>query len=68
MAQLTATERAVLELTAGGFASREIAARIRRGPKSVDNTRARVRKKLGLKTRAELVSFALNAGLLRPGD
>ena len=33
-------------------------------PKSVDNARGRVRTKLELKTRAELVAFADRAGLL----
>lgn len=66
LGQLNATERDVLTLTARGYTGKEIAERIRRAPKSVENARARVRRKLGLQTRAELVEFALNVGLLRP--
>ena len=64
LATLTSTERRVLELTARGFTSREIGPRVFLAPKSVDNARSRVRRKLGLKTRADLVAFAVRAGLL----
>jgi len=66
LGRLNDTERRILELTARGFTSRQIGRRIHLAPKSVDNGRARVRRKLKLQNRAELVSFALNAGLLRP--
>ncbi len=64
--RLNDTERRILELTAMGFTSRQTGRRIHLAPKSVDNGRARVRRKLKFRNRAELVSFALNAGLLRP--
>ncbi len=64
--RLNDTEGRILELAARGFTSNQIGRRIQLAPKSVDNGRARVRRKLGLRNRAELVAFALNAGLLRP--
>ena len=64
--QLSPTQRDVLSLTARGFTAKEIAVQIRLAPKSVENVRAQVRRKLGLNTRAQLVRFALSAGLLRP--
>ena len=57
-------EREVLELLALGHTQREIAERIGVGTKSVETYRARVADKLGLKTRAELVRYALRHGLL----
>ncbi len=68
LGRLSPIERDVFTLTVRGFTAKEIADRVSRSPKSVENARARVRRKLGLKTRAELVSVAMNAGLLRPGD
>ena len=64
LTRLTGTERRILELTARGLTSREISRRIHLAPKSVDNGRARVKDKLRLKTRAEIVAFALDAGIL----
>lgn len=66
--RLTDTERQILQLTARGLTSRQIARRMHLAPKSVDNGRTRVRRKLGFRDRAELVSFALNAGLLQPDE
>ena len=65
LTELNATERDVLKLTAMGFTETEIAARIFLAPKSIQNAKARVRRKLGLRTRADLVSFALDSGILR---
>ena len=64
LARLNEKQREVLELTARGFTAREIAFRIHLAPKSVDNYRSAIRRKLGITTRAEFVSVALGAGLL----
>lgn len=64
LARLNENERKVLSLTARGFTAREIGTRIHLAHKSVDNYRSAVRRKLEIRTRAELVSVALEAGLL----
>ena len=64
LARLSEKERRIVALTARGFTSKEIGRRVFMTPKSVDNARGRVRRKLELKTRAELVEFADKAGLL----
>jgi DNA-binding CsgD family transcriptional regulator len=51
---LTESERRVAELTARGLTRREVAARLFVSPKTVDATLARVYRKLGIHTRAEL--------------
>jgi DNA-binding NarL/FixJ family response regulator len=66
--ELTAREREVVELVARGHTSREIAATLGLSVKTVEHYRQQVMEKLGLETRAELVSYALGAGLLRPLD
>ena len=64
LARLSERERSVLELTARGFTAREIGIRIHLATKSVDNYRSAIRRKLGITTRAEIVSVALETGLL----
>lgn len=64
LARMNEKERRIVALTARGFTSKEIGHRVFMTPKSVDNARGRVRRKLALKTRAELVAFADKAGLL----
>jgi DNA-binding NarL/FixJ family response regulator len=63
--RLSARERDVLALTAKGHTSTEIGKFMDLSPKTVDTYRARIMAKLGLEHRAELVRFALRAGLLR---
>jgi two-component system, NarL family, response regulator NreC len=65
LARLSAREREVLALTAEGHSATEIARLLRLSPKTVDTYRARMMDKLGLKHRADLVRFALRAGLLK---
>jgi two-component system response regulator NreC len=65
LARLSAREREVLVLTAGGHSATEIARLLRLSPKTVDTYRARIMDKLGLKHRAELVRFALRVGVLK---
>jgi two-component system, NarL family, response regulator NreC len=61
---LSERELQVLKLVAEGFSSREIASRIYVSTKTVETYRGRFAEKLGLKTRADVVQYALNVGLL----
>ncbi|MGQ0683338.1 response regulator [Bradyrhizobium sp.] len=62
--ELSPREREVLKLTALGHATKEIAQSMAIGAKSVETYRGRALEKLGLKTRAEIVRFALSEGWL----
>jgi len=62
--RLSARERQVLGLLALGYSSREIARRLALSPRTVDEHRARLKDRLGLSQRPELVRFALRTGLL----
>jgi DNA-binding NarL/FixJ family response regulator len=64
---LSARERQVLELVAYGHTHKEIAERLDVSVKSVETYRARVADKLGLRSRSELVRYALDHGMLEPG-
>lgn len=61
---LSKREREVLELLARGHSNREVADRLRVGVKTIETYRARLRAKLAVKTRAELVRYATAHGLL----
>jgi two-component system response regulator NreC len=61
---LTEREVDVLRLLALGHTSVEIATRLHISPRTVESHRARIHKKLGLATRAELVRYTLGRGLL----
>jgi two-component system response regulator NreC len=65
--RLSRREREVLELVAQGYTNQLVADRFSVSVKTVETHRARLAEKLGLRTRAELVRFALETGLLRPG-
>lgn len=65
--QLSQREREVLALAAEGFSSKAIARRLAISSKTVDTYRGRLMRKLALTDRTELVRFALESGLLRPG-
>lgn len=64
--ELTPREREVLRLIALGHTSVEIAAKLGLSPRTIETHRARIHRKLGLDTRAELVSYALRHALLQP--
>ncbi|RMG21694.1 MAG: DNA-binding response regulator [Deltaproteobacteria bacterium] len=64
--RLSRREREVLDLVAHGYTNREIAERLGVGKKSVDTYRLRLSEKLGLRTRADLVRYALEVGILAP--
>lgn len=64
LARLSARERQVLVLLAHGHTHSEMAEQLGISVKTVETHRARLSDKLGLKTRADLVRLALDAGLL----
>jgi two-component system response regulator NreC len=62
--QLSEREWQVLRLIALGYTNQQIADRLSLSVKTVETYRARIADKLGLRTRAELVKYALQHGLL----
>ena len=68
LALLSKREREVFERLARGQTQRAVAEELGLSVKTVETYRARIRDKLGLHTRADLVAFALEAGILRPGS
>jgi DNA-binding NarL/FixJ family response regulator len=67
MDDLTDRERQVLVLIAQGRSNEEIAGQIHVSPSTVKTHVARAMMKLGARDRAQLVVFAYEAGLVRPG-
>jgi two-component system response regulator NreC len=65
---LSPREREVLALLAQGYTHRQIAEKIRVGVKSVETYRSRLSQKLKLHSRAELVRYAHESGLLTPNQ
>ena len=62
--RLSRREIEVLRAVALGFTTREISKDLRVSQKTVQTYRERIYKKLGLKTRADLVHYALAHGLI----
>jgi two-component system response regulator NreC len=62
--RLTNREREVLQLTAEGSTSAEIAARLSISRRTVEMHRGNMMRKLGLSTQAELIRYALQRGVL----
>jgi DNA-binding NarL/FixJ family response regulator len=62
---LTTREREIFYLLACGLPNRSIARQHSLNPKTVQTHRAKMLKKLGLKSTAELVRFALKHDLIR---
>ena len=63
---LSERELEVLKLVAQGYSSQQIAKRILVGVKTVETYRSRLAQKLGLRTRSDVVRFAVQMGLLTP--
>jgi two-component system response regulator NreC len=63
---LSDRELQVLKLVARGYSSQQIAKQILVGVKTVETYRSRLAQKLGLRTRSEVVRFAVQMGLLTP--
>jgi DNA-binding CsgD family transcriptional regulator len=68
LALLSRREREVFERLARGETQREVAETLGLSVKTVETYRARIADKLGLRTRADLVRFALESGVLRAGN
>ena len=64
---LSDREGEVLRLIAEGLSYKEMADRLGISVKTVETYRERIKEKLSLHSRAELVRYALEQGLLRPG-
>ena len=62
--ELSPREREALRLTALGYATKEIAQSMGIGGKSVETYRSRALEKLGLKSRSEIVKYAVSEGWL----
>ena len=66
--QLSARELAVLRYLAEGHSYQKIADHLHVSVKTVESYRSRISQKLGFRTRAELVRYALMMGLLSSED
>ena len=66
LGRLTPREREVCTLLAYGHTNAEIAEKLFISDRTVETHRTHIQEKLGLKSRAELVRFALDNGLLKP--
>jgi two-component system response regulator NreC len=64
---LTTREIDVLRLIALGYTNAEIAERLYRSVRTVETHRSHIQRKLSLATRAELVGYALERGLIGTG-
>jgi len=63
---LSDREMQVLRLVARGYSSAQIAKQIFVGVKTVETYRSRFAEKLGLRTRSDVIRFAVRMGLLTP--
>lgn len=63
--KLSSREVGVLQLIAQGYTQSEIADKLCVSVKTVETHRARISEKLGLRTRAQLVRYALENGLVQ---
>ncbi len=68
VAGLTAREVDVLQRLARGTTTKEIGQDLGLSPKTVDNHIQSIYAKIGVKTRGGATMFAMEHGLLRPGD
>ena len=62
--RLTSRELQVLRALAAGETVQEVAHRLNRSPKTINNQRTSVLRKLGLRNTAELTRFAIHTGLI----
>ncbi len=66
MGRLSPRETQVLRLLARGHSQREVGEMLEVSVKTIETYRARIAEKLELRTRADLVQYAVDAGILRP--
>jgi DNA-binding NarL/FixJ family response regulator len=67
-AELSQREREIASLVALGLSNREIAEKLWLSPRTVENHRLRIMRKVGASNRADLVSYALEEGLVEADD
>ena len=67
-AQLSEREKEVLSLVAWGHSNKEAADQLNVSVKTVETYRVRIAEKLGLRSRAQLVKYALRQGWLNDAD
>ncbi len=67
VSRLTPRETEVLRLIALGHTSVEAAGLLGLSPRTIETHRARICRKLGVTTRAQLVAYALDNGVLTVG-
>lgn len=65
---LSPREREVFGLVAQGYTNQQVAEQLKLSVKSVETYRARCMNKLMLETRTEVLQFALDSGVLVPGQ
>ena len=63
---LSARERQILALVTEGYSSKEVGAKLRISPKSVDTYRSRLMTKLNVENVTGLVRFAIRKGVIEP--
>ena len=63
---LSSREQEVLQLLAQGYTNKEVGTQLCLSVKTIETHRARIVDKLGLRSRADLTRYALEAGLLNP--
>lgn len=61
---LTQREKEILNLTANGLTSKEIAERLEISARTVEAHRANIREKLGISTASELIKYAIDHNLM----
>ena len=62
--RLSQREQEITGLVASGLSNREIAEKLWLSPRTVENHRLRIMRKIGASSRAELVTYALEEGLV----
>uniref|UniRef100_A0A7C3W8V5 Response regulator transcription factor n=1 Tax=Fundidesulfovibrio putealis TaxID=270496 RepID=A0A7C3W8V5_9BACT len=60
---LTGREREVLAFIASGLTCKEVAARLDLSPKTVDTHKVNIKRKIGVKSSAEMIVYAIERGL-----
>ena len=68
LGKLTDREREVLYFVMEGYKNSQIATRLSISPRTAETHRARMMRKLGLHTQAELIRFTLQLGIFPVGD
>jgi DNA-binding NarL/FixJ family response regulator len=66
--KLSGREREVLSLLARGHTNKEVGERMGLAKQTVDTYRSRLQEKIGARSRAELMRYALEHGLVEGGD